>query len=192
VPSVSEQLVYEMGDPHAYITPDVVADFTSIQLAPDGENRVRVYGITGGPPTPFLKVSIAYRAGYKAVGSLVYSWPDAMEKAQMADRILRERLENLGLKFDQVLTEFVGATSTHGALAGDGRDAPEVMFRIGVRGENRADIERFTREIVPLVLNGPPSVTGFAGGRPKVEEIVAYWPALLDKRAVSTAVSIME
>jgi hypothetical protein len=192
VPSVSEQLVYEMGDPHAYITPDVVADFTSIQLAPDGENRVRVHGITGGPPTPFLKVSIAYRAGYKAVGSLVYSWPDAMEKAQMADRILRERLDNLGLKFDQVLTEFVGATSTHGALAGDGRDAPEVMFRIGVRGENRADIERFTREIVPLVLNGPPSVTGFAGGRPKVEEIVAYWPALLDKRAVSTAVTIME
>ena len=192
VPSVSEQLVYEMGDPHAYITPDVVADFTSIQLAPDGENRVRVHGITGGPPTPFLKVSIAYRAGYKAVGSLVYSWPDAMEKAQMADRILRERLDNLGLTFDQVLTEFVGATSTHGALAGDGHDAPEVMFRIGVRGENRADIERFTREIVPLVLNGPPSVTGFAGGRPKVEEIVAYWPALLDKRAVSTAVNIME
>ena len=192
VPSVSEQLVYEMGDPNAYITPDVVADFTSIHLSPDGENRVRVHGITGGPPTPFLKVSIAYRAGYKAVGSLVYSWPDAMEKAQMADRILRERLDNLGLKFDQVLTEFVGATSTHGALAGDGHDAPEVMFRIGVRGESRADVERFTREIVPLVLNGPPSVTGFAGGRPKVEEIVAYWPALLDKRAVSTAVTIME
>ena len=192
VPSVSEQLVYEMGDPHAYITPDVVADFTSIRLAPDGENRVRVHGITGGPPTPFLKVSIAYRAGYKAVGSLVYSWPDAMEKAQMADRILRERLDNLGLKFDQVLTEFVGATATHGPLAGDGHDVPEVMFRIGVRGEDRAAVERFTREIVPLVLNGPPSVTGFAGGRPKVEEIVAYWPALLDKRAVSTAVSIME
>ncbi|WP_373064393.1 acyclic terpene utilization AtuA family protein [Gemmatimonas sp.] len=192
VPSVSEQLVYEMGDPHAYITPDVVADFTSIQLAPDGDNRVRVHGITGGPPTPFLKVSIAYRAGYKAVGSLVYSWPDAMEKAQMADRILRERLDNLGLTFDEVLTEFIGATATHGSLAGDGHDAPEVMFRIGVRGEDRAAVERFTREIVPLVLNGPPSVTGFAGGRPKVEEIVAYWPALLDKRAVSTAVSIME
>ncbi|AMW04962.1 acyclic terpene utilization AtuA family protein [Gemmatimonas phototrophica] len=192
VPSVTEQLVYEMGDPHAYITPDVVADFTSIRVAADGENRVRVHGITGGPPTPFLKVSIAYRAGYKAVGSLVYSWPDAMEKAQLADRVLRERLDNLGLKFDQVLSEFVGATSTHGALAGDGREAPEVQYRIGVRGSDRAAVERFTREIAPLVLNGPPSVTGFAGGRPKVEEIVAYWPALLDKRAVSTAVSIVE
>jgi hypothetical protein len=192
VPSVSEQLVYEMGDPHAYITPDVVADFTSIHLAADGENRVKVHGITGGPPTPFLKVSIAYRAGYKAVGSLVYAWPDAMEKAQLADRVLRERLDNLGLKFDQVLSEFVGATATHGSLAGDGRDAPEVQYRIGVRGSDKAAVERFTREIAPLVLNGPPSVTGFAGGRPKVEEIVAYWPALLDKRAVSTSVAIVE
>ena len=192
VPSVTEQLVYEMGDPHAYITPDVVADFTSIRVTADGANRVRVHGITGGPPTPFLKVSIAYRAGFKAVGSLVYAWPDAMEKAQMAERVLRERLDQLGLRFDQVLTEFVGANATHGALAGDGRDAPEVQFRIGVRGSDRAAVERFTREIAPLVLNGPPSVTGFAGGRPKVEEIVAYWPALLDKRAVSTAVRILE
>ncbi len=192
VPSVTEQLVYEMGDPHAYITPDVVADFTSIRVADDGENRVRVHGITGAHPTPFLKVSIAYRAGYKAVGSLVYSWPDAMEKAQLADRVLRERLDNLGLKFDHILSEFVGANATHGALAGDGQDAPEVQWRIGVRGPDRAAVERFTREIAPLVLNGPPSVTGFAGGRPKVEEIVAYWPALLDKRAVTTSVRILE
>ncbi len=192
VPSVTEQLVYEMGDPKSYITPDVIADFTSIKLEQDGENRVRVSGITGAVPTPFLKVSIAYRAGYKAVGTLVYSWPDAFEKAQCADRVLRERLDRLGLSFDQVLTEFVGVNSTHGALAGGGEAAPEVQFRIGVRSSDRASVERFTREIAPLVLNGPPSVTGFAGGRPKVEEIVAYWPALLDKRAVSTHVRIAE
>ncbi len=191
VPGVTEQLVYEMGDPHAYITPDVIADFTSIRLAHDGQNRVRVHGITGGPSTPFLKVSIAYRAGYKAVGSLVYSWPDAMEKAQLADRILRERLWRLGLTFDQVLSEFVGANATHGHLAGDGHLAPEVQFRIGVRGEDRASVERFTREIAPLVLNGPPSVTGFAGGRPKVEEVIAYWPALIDKRVVTTQVEVV-
>ena len=191
VPSVTEQLVYEMGDPHSYITPDVVADFTSIRVAADGENRVRVHGITGGPATPFLKVSIAYRAGYKAVGSLVYSWPDALEKAEAANRILRERLDRLGLKFDQILSEFVGANATHGHLAGDGYRAPEVQFRIGVRGEDRSSVERFTREIAPLVLNGPPSVTGFAGGRPKVEEVIAYWPALIDKRVVTTAVEVL-
>ena len=192
VPSVTEQLVYEMGDPHSYITPDVVADFASIHLAPDGENRVRVFGITGRPATDKLKVSIAYREGFKAVGSLVYAWPDALEKAQLADRVLRERLDRLGLKFDQVLTEFVGASATHGPLAGaTPADVPEVQLRVGVRGGDRAAVERFTREIAPLVLNGPPSVTGFAGGRPKVEEIVAYWPALVDKTVVKTNVEVV-
>jgi hypothetical protein len=191
VASVTEQLVYEMGDPRAYITPDVIADFTSIELSQDGENRVAVRGIRGAPATDKLKVSIAYRDGWKAVGSLVYAWPDALEKAQAADRVLRARLDRLGLTFDTILTEFVGANATHGRLAGDaGRAAPEVEFRVGVRGQNRAHIERFTREIVPLVLNGPPSVTGFAGGRPKVEEIVAYWPALIDKTVVTPRVEI--
>ena len=191
VRTVTEQLVYEMGDPHAYITPDVVADFTSIRLADDGKDRVRVTGIRGAPATDKLKVSIAYRAGFKAVGTLVYSWPDALEKAQLADRVLRERLDRLGLRFDKILTEFVGASATHGALAGTTPDLPEVQLRIGVRSGDRAQVERFTREIAPLVLNGPPSVTGFAGGRPKVEEIVAYWPALIDKSVVTTSVEIV-
>lgn len=190
IPSVTEQLVYEMGDPRSYITPDVVADFTSIQLEDAGRDRVRVHGIQGRPPTDKLKVSIAYEAGYKAVGTLVYSWPDALEKAEKADLVLRERLERLGLRFDQVLTEFVGASATHGPLAGHVRDVPEVQLRVGVRAAAKAPVERFTRELAPLVLNGPPSVTGFAGGRPKVEEIVAFWPALVDKRVVQTHVEV--
>ena len=191
VPSVTEQLVYEMGDPRSYITPDVVAEFTSIRLAPDGDDRVRVFGIKGRPATDKLKVSIAYRAGFKAVGSLVYAWPDALEKAQLADRVLRERLDMMGLRFDQVLTEFVGVSAAHGPLAVVNGEAPEVQWRIGVRSADRKAVERFTREIAPLVLNGPPSVTGFAGGRPKVEEIVAYWPALVDKAVVRTQVEIL-
>ena len=191
VPSVTEQLVYEMGDPHSYITPDVVADFTTIHLEQAGADRVRVFGIEGRPATDKLKVSIAYRSGFKAVGTLVYSWPDALEKAELADKVLRERLAALGLRFDQILTEFVGSSATHGPLAGDGHEAPEVQLRIGVRANDRAAVERFTRELAPLVLNGPPSVTGFAGGRPKVEEIVAYWPALVDKRVVQTTVQVL-
>jgi hypothetical protein len=190
--SVAEQLVYEMGDPHEYITPDVIADFTSIQLEDLGSDRVRVHGIRGKPPTDKLKVSVAYRAGYKAVGTLVYVWPDARDKAELADRILRERLDRLGLEFDEVHSELVGASATHGKLAGDVPDLPEVQLRVGVRGSDRKSVERFTREIAPLVLNGPPSVTGFAGGRPKVEEVVAYWPALIDKTVVSTAVEIVD
>ena len=191
VASVTEQCVYEMGDPHSYITPDVVADFTTIHLEQAGENRVRVHGIAGRPATDKLKVSIAYRAGYKAVGTLVYAWPDALEKAQLADRVLRERLDRMGLRFDKLLTEFVGVSSAHGALTPQVGEAQEVQLRVGVRAEDRAAVERFTREIAPLVLNGPPSVTGFAGGRPKVEEIVAYWPALVDKTVVETKVEVL-
>ena len=193
LPSVKEQLVYEMGDPHEYITPDCVADFTTIQLEDAGENRVRVFGVRGRPATDSFKVSISYSAGFKAVGTLVYAWPDAVAKAQKADGILRERLDRLGLKFDQILTEFVGANATHGSLAGPLLlDAPEVQLRVGVRSSERSSVERFTKEIAPLILTGPPAVTGFAGGRPKVEEIVAYWPALIPKELITPSVEVLE
>ncbi|MEZ4414840.1 MAG: acyclic terpene utilization AtuA family protein [Gemmatimonadota bacterium] len=193
--TVSEQIVYEMGDPRSYITPDVVADFTTIQLDEQGPDRVGVRGIVGAHPTEFLKVSVAYSDGWKAVGTLVYAWPDAVAKASAADRVLRARLERLGLHFDEVLTELVGWDATHGHLAGEPpADLPEVQLRIAVRGHDRAAVERFTREIAPLVLTGPPSVTGFAGGRPAVQEIVAYWPALIRREAVEPhlAVDVLE
>jgi hypothetical protein len=193
IQSVREQLLYEMGDPKAYITPDVVADFTTINLEETGKNRVRVHGIKGNPKTEFYKVSIAYSAGWKAVGTLVYSYPDAYEKAKAADTILRERLDRLGLQFDLILTEFVGVNATHGHLAGEPKyDIPEVQLRIGVRGQRKDDVTRFTKELAPLILTGPPSVTGFAGGRPKVEEIMAYFPALIPKNVISTKVTILD
>jgi acyclic terpene utilization AtuA family protein len=195
VAGVTEQLVYEMGDPTDYITPDCVADFTTIRLEQVGKDRVRFSGIKGRPATDKLKVSIAYSYGYKAVGTLVYAWPDAYAKAQAADRILRQRLADLGLKFEAMLTEFVGADATHGPLARATApldQLPEVQLRVGVRAPDPAPVERFTREIAPLILNGPPSVTGFAGGRPKPEEIVAYWPALLDKSMVEPCVEFVD
>ncbi len=191
IPSITEQLVYEMGDPRTYITPDGIADFTTIQLRQVGRDRVRVSGIRGRERTAMLKVSIAYFYGYKAIGTLVYSWPDAYEKARAADRILRQRLADLGLEFEQVLTEYVGVDATHGPLSGPpDPEAPEVQLRIGVRGPDKAAVERFTREIAPLVLTGPPSVTGFAGGRPEVQEVVAYWPALIDRREIEPHVKV--
>ena len=191
VASVTEQLVYEMGDPRAYITPDGVADFTSIRLRQIGRDRVRVSGIRGAPRTGMLKVSIAYFYGYKAVGTLVYAWPEAYDKAKAADRILRQRLRDLGLEFEQVLTELVGVDATHGSLAGPPHpDLAEAQLRIGVRARDKAPVERFTRELAPLVLTGPPSVTGFAGGRPAVEEVIAYWPALIDRREIEPYVRV--
>jgi hypothetical protein len=193
VASVTEQLLYEMGDPRSYITPDCIADFTTIKLEQRGPDRVAVSGIQGRPATDSLKVSIAYAAGYKAIGTLVYAWPEAVDKATRADVILRARLERLGLRFDEVLTELVGANATHGRLAGKpSPDLAEVQLRVGVRALDRAPVERFSREIAPLILNGPPSVTGFAGGRPKVEEIVAYWPAMIPKSEIRPVVEILE
>ena len=195
IASVTEQLVYEMGDPREYITPDGVADFTTIQLAQAGKDRVRVSGVRGKPATDKLKVSVAYFYGYKAVGTLVYVWPDALAKAKAADRVLRQRFEDLGLEFEAIHTEFVGANATHGPLALKDLDVaaiPEVQLRVGVRARDEKPVDRFTREIAPLILNGPPSVTGFAGGRPKPEEIVAYWPALIDKRMVQSSVELIQ
>jgi hypothetical protein len=194
VPGVTEQLVYEMGDPHRYITPDGVADFTTIQLKQTGKDRVRVTGIRGAPAPAQLKVSIAYAYGYKAVGTLVYAWPDALAKARAADQVLRRRLKDLGLEFEAIVTEFLGFDATHGPLVARSRaaaDPPEVQLRCGVRARELAPVERFTREIAPLILNGPPSVTGFAGGRPKPEEIVAYWPALIDRNEVKACVELV-
>jgi len=193
VASIKEQLLYEMGDPREYITPDCIADFTTIRLEQEWPDRVRFSGVKGRPATDSYKVSISYSAGYKAAGTLVYAWPDAYKKAQAADRIVRQRLTRLGLEFDEVATEFVGVNACHGPMSGPpAPDIAEVQFRIGVRSGDKAAVERFTREIAPLVLNGPPTVTGFAGGRPKVEEIVAYWPALMPKSEVAPQISVSE
>jgi hypothetical protein len=192
VPGVTEQLMYEMGDPHNYITPDVIADFTTINLARDGENRVRVSGVRGKPATDLYKLSISFADGFKAAGGLVYAWPDAYAKAQAADAMLRKRLEVLGLKFEEVLSQYVGVNATHEWLGGvPSPDLAEVMLRVGVRAKERAPVERFTMELAPLALAGPPTVTGFGGGRPKVEEVVAYWPALMPKTAVAPKVEVI-
>jgi hypothetical protein len=190
--TVKEQLMYEIGDPREYITPDCVADFTTIRLEQAGENRVRVYDIKGRPATDFYKVSASYQDGYSAFGTLTYAWPDALDKAKAADGILRERMRDLGLEFDEILTEFVGLNSCFGPLATVPEDINEVVLRIGVRGKTREHLTRFGQEIAPLILTGPPSVTGFAGGRPKPSDVIAYWPALLPKTAVTPEVIVEE
>jgi hypothetical protein len=192
--TVAEQLVYEIGDPSEYITPDCIADFTSIRLEDMGNDRVRVYNIKGKPETEFYKVSCSYESGYSAVGSLTYSWPNALTKAKAADKVLRKRIENLKLKFDEIRTEFVGYDSCHGPLSKqlNEDDINEVMLRVAVRSDDYASVERFGKEIAPLILTGPPSVTGFAGGRPKPSDVVAYWPALIPKKLVKPEIRIME
>jgi hypothetical protein len=190
VETVSEQLVYEIGNPKDYITPDCIADFTSINLEQEGSDRVKVFGIKGLPATEFYKVSMSYDDGFSAFSTLTYSAPDALKRAEAADKILRTRLDDLGLKFDEIRTEFLGYNSCHGQLVKKREDLSEVVLRIGVRAKEKAVIERFAKEIAPLILTGPPGVTGFAGGRPKASEVVAYWPALIRKTKVKPEVIV--
>jgi len=192
VAGVTEQLLYEIGDPANYITPDCIADFTTIHLEQQAPERVRFSGIKGRPATEFYKVSISYGAGYKAVGTLVYSWPDAYKKAKLADTILRERFQRMGLKLDAVHSDFVGVNACHGEMASEpSSDIAEVGLRLAVRSTDKNAVERFTRELVPIALNGPPSVTGLGAGRPKAEEIVAYWPTLIPKNTVAPQISVV-
>lgn len=190
--TVTSQLIYEMGDPHRYITPDCVADFTSIQLSEVGPDRVRVSGVRGGPPTETLKVSIAYENGFKIVGQLTVAGPDAIDKARLCADVVFERLEMDGVRFapEERFVEIVGTNVCHAGIMPAPSEPAEVVLRIGAKGADRDKLDRLGMEIVPLVTSGPPGVTGFAGGRPKATEIISYWPALIDRRRVRTTVSV--
>jgi hypothetical protein len=192
VDTVSEQLLYEMADPSEYITPDVVADFTSIRLAQDGKDRVRVSDIRGRPKTPFLKISASYLAGYKASGQITLSGPRAVAKAELAAETVWKRLERAGVTFDEGCreVEILGQGAVLPGIHEAREEPPEVVLHLAVRDPDRGKVERFGKEIAPLVTGGPPGVTGFAGGRPKPQEVVAYWPALLVREEVEDRLEV--
>jgi hypothetical protein len=189
---VKEQLLYELGDPRCYLTADCTADFTSIRLEDLGGDRVRISGVKGRAAPEKLKASISYFYGYKATGTLLFSWPNALEKARAADRIVRERISQLGMTFEEIHTEYLGANACHAHLAPVVAEPAEVQLRIGVRGGDKAAIDRFTRELIPLVLSGPPGATGYGDGRPQVKDIVAYWPALVPREEIPMRVEVVE
>ncbi len=192
VDTVGEQLVYEMGKPTEYVTPDVIADFTSVALSQEGPDRVSVTGARGAPKTPFLKISASYLAGYKASGQITVSGPRAVEKADLAAEIVWKRLERAGVSFapEKRLVERVGIDACLPGILRATGEPPEVVLRLAVRDADRAKVARFGKEIAPLVTSGPPGVTGFAGGRPKPQEVVAFWPALLAREVVEERIEV--
>ena len=190
IETVSEQLLYEVGDPAAYLTPDVVADFTSVQLKQTGANSVAVTAAGGKPATKSYKVSIAYRDGFASSGTLVIAGPGAAAKARLCGEMLLDRLKRVGIVPDHSLIECLGAGAcTPGVLPA--ADPPEVVLRVAIRDASKAKVERFTKEFAPLVTSGPPGVTGYTTGRPAVRETFAYWPALIAKDAVQPRVQLV-
>jgi hypothetical protein len=188
--TAAEQLLYEVGDPTAYLTPDVTADFTSVTLHPAGADAVRVTGARGRPAPESFKVSIAYRDGFASSGTLVIAGPQAAAKARLAGQVLLKRLARAGVVVQHSNVECLGAgDSLPGVMSSV--DPPEVVLRVAVRDQRRWAVERFTKEFAPLVTAGPPGVTGYTTGRPPVREVFAYWPALIARTAVAPEVEIL-
>ena len=188
--TVTEQLLYEIGDPQNYLSPDVIVDFTDIELIEEHENVVRVVGCKGRKPTDFLKVSMSYEDGFITQGLLSYGWPKALKKAKTAEQILRKRMEEFQLEFDEVLIEYIGFNGVHGPLSPQlDREPVECVLRAAVKGKNKAHHLRFGMELAQLII-GPAGLTGFVGGRPKPSQVIAYWPALIPKENVKIHVSV--
>jgi Acyclic terpene utilisation family protein AtuA len=190
VETVAEQLLYEVGDPAAYLTPDVTADFTSVRLTRTGNDVVEVSAARGKPATDTYKVSIAYRDGFTSSGTLGLLGPDAERKARLAGQVLLDRLKAAGVTFTASLVECLGAGDCVPGVVRATAPPPEVVLRVAVRSPDRAAVERFTKEFAPLVTAGPPGVTGYTTGRPAVREVFAYWPALIAKSAVDPHVTV--
>jgi hypothetical protein len=189
--TIAEQLLYEVGDPAAYLTPDVVADFTSVQLTETAPDVVRLTAARGKPATDSYKVSIAYRDGFMASGTLVIAGPDAVAKARLCGRAIIDRVQRAGVTLAQHNIECLGAGDCVPGVVPASAEPPEVVLRVTVRDPNRASVERFTKEFSPLVTSGPPGVTGYTTGRPPVREVFAYWPALVAKSEVTARVELI-
>ena len=184
--TVREQLFYEMGNPKSYLTPDVVADFTTIKITQDGDNKVRISGVQGKEPTPFYKVSMAYGDGFKSQGSIAISGPNAREKAEAFAEIFWDRV---GHMFSDKETEYFGWNACHKSLVGSD-NGNEILLRLGVRSKDKDKLTIFGKMIPSLILAGPPGVS-VTGGVPKPQEVVSYWPALIPKGLVHPSIGIL-
>ncbi len=186
VPTVKEQLLYEIGDPGNYLSPDATVSFLTLQVEATGENRVRISGATGRAPPPSYKVSATYRDGFKAHGQLTIFGNDAVKKARHAGVALLTRLRDAGCVYRETLVECLGTGASVRGIASRVSDTHlvETVLRVSVAADTKDPVERFTKEIAPVVTAGPQGVTGYATGRPKVLPIFGYWPCLIDREQV--------
>ncbi len=192
--TVKEQLLYEIGDPDNYISPDVVVSFLTLTAAETGPERVRISGARGRPPTGAYKVSATYRAGYRASGTLTVFGRDAVSKARRCAHVVKQRLRQDGCEPEQWHAECLGTgEAVPGVLAG-GRSGSglETVLRLSVGDQRREVVDRFTRELMPLITCGPQGITGYAEGRPRIHEVVGYWPCLIDRHSVVPRTEILE
>jgi Acyclic terpene utilisation family protein AtuA len=190
---VKEQLLYEIGDPRAYLTPDASVDFTSLRLTDEGKDRVRIADVRGGPPPEQSKVSIAYQDGFTNAVGMTFVWPHARERAKATEQLLLERCAKRGIQIDAHHVDWIGVDGSHGPMAPAPREEPnELLFRMAIRTRDRESAKRFGEEIAPLMLSGLPGAgSGLLTGRPDPRPIVNFWPALVPRDAATPRVEVL-
>jgi hypothetical protein len=182
--TIKEQLIYEIGNPGNYLSPDCAVSFLSLEVEGIGINQVRVRGAIGSPRPETLKVSATYRDGYRAAGTLTFFGPQSVVKARRCGDMVLQRLREAGAVFRDSIVECLGnAESVPVAnLTDAGHSLYETVLRIAVESDKKSDVERFSRELMPLITAGPQGTTGYAEGRPRVHGVIRYWPCLIDAK----------
>jgi len=191
--TVREQLLYEIGDPGNYLSPDAAVSFLTLRVDDLGADRVRVSGATGRAPPPSYKVSATYRDGFKAHGQLTIFGHDAVKKARHAGEALLQKLADRGCVFRETLIECLGTGASVRGIASRVSDTHlvETVLRVSVAADTKDPVDRFTKEIAPLVTCGPQGVTGYASGRPKTFPVFGYWPCLIERTLAQPQIRIL-
>ncbi len=186
----AEQLLYEVHDPSAYVTPDVVADFSHVQLTAEGPDRVRVSGATGKPATPTLKVAVGYRDGFIGEGQISYGGEGCLARARLAGEVVVARLSAMGVRWRELRADLIGYDSLYGgAQAGNRPEPSEVRLRLVARTDTLEEAEAVGRELEGLWIAGP---YGGGGATRGTREVIAVASMLLPRAAVRTEVTVLE
>lgn len=190
---IKEQMLYEIGDPAHYLSPDITLSLMDVTIEDCGPHRVQVKGAAGRPPPPHYKVSATYRAGYRAEGMLTVIGERAVAKARRCGAVILERLSRVaGRAPERSQVECLGAGDSLPGLFSEVQQEAliETVLRIAVADPDKGLVEAFTKEIAPLVTGGAPGVTGYTSGRPKVRPVFGFWPCLAIRTAVTPYVEV--
>ena len=190
--SVAEQLLYEIGDPHAYLLPDVICDFSQVKVQQQGKNRVRLHGAKGLPPTDQYKVSATCPDGFRCTASCLIAGIDAVAKAERVSQAIIDKTSELFSQrgwapYTEVNIELLGSEATYGAHA-KRHDTREVVLKLAVRHPSKPALVLFAREIAQAATGMAPGLTGIVGGRPTVYPLIRLFSFLIDKAACEVSI----
>jgi len=189
--TLREQLLYEVHDPHHYMTPDVDVDMTTLHMEEIGPNQVRVTGATGQPAPDTLKIVAGYEDGVMGQALIGYAWPDALAKARVAAEIIQQHMVEVGLTAEETVVEYLGYNSIHGPLADSTHsdDLNEVYLRIAIRCADKKEAAKLGRLFPPLALSGPPFIGG-AAGMMEPRGLLGIWPTLVPRNRIEEYIRV--